>query len=93
MTDKASLCFALYSSIEIQSYYDLPTDWTVMPTIKYDDEKADSSSTTYEFVEEDDKKSDISIEYKMTNMFYRYNVQKSSNISLSNLIIRNGYLL
>ena len=94
VTDKASLCFALYSSVEVQSYYDLPIDWTIASTIDYDDgTETDSSLTTYESISKEDKKNDASMEYKMTNMFYRYNIKKSSNISLSNLIIRNGYLL
>lgn len=91
-TDKQSLCFTLYSANEIQSYYDLPTEWTITPINNYNDETdTDAQATTYTSVDNNEKNNNASMEYKMTNMFYRYNTKDSSNISLSNMIIKNGY--
>ena len=88
VTNKESLCFSVYSSDNKQSYYSLPQEWTIIPSIDEDDEE-DSNPTVYD--EQDDIPKGNSMEYKMTNTFYRYNTNQNSNIYLSNIIIKNGY--
>ena len=88
VTNKESLCFSVYSSDNKQSYYSLPQEWTIIPSIDEDDEE-ESNPTIYD--EQNDIPKGNSMEYKMTNTFYRYNTNQNSNIYLSNIIIKNGY--
>ena len=78
-TTKQALSFAIYSSIEKQSYYKMPVEWTVSVPIQ---------ETEYES-DENEKYTDI--EYKINNTLYRYNTNKENNVYLSNIIIKNGH--
>ena len=105
VSDKDSICFCIYSANDKQSYYNFPTEWTVIPVSDIMDsegvienyvneELTEQPTGKYDIVQRvTDNDNDIPIEYKMTNTFYRYNIQDNSNITLSNIVIKNGHYL
>lgn len=95
VTNKESLAFSIDSSDDKQSYHDLPVEWTVsvereQNTETEDDEEPTSESTVY-FEGGNDVPESTFTDYKLTNTFYRYNIDDTSNAYLSNIIIKNGY--